>query len=85
MLTYNESGPVDFISELEDFEDALDELAAEAGELLTDNIQDRTIREGLSLIGWKPEQREYPAAAEAVEWFLYGPLPIPMPKQRRRE
>ncbi|KAF3023543.1 hypothetical protein E8E14_009684 [Neopestalotiopsis sp. 37M] len=71
MLTYNESGPVDFISELEDFEDALDELAAEAGELLTDNIQDRTIREGLSLIGWKPEQREYPAAAEAVEWFLY--------------
>ncbi|KAI4593551.1 hypothetical protein KJ359_009237 [Pestalotiopsis sp. 9143b] len=71
MLTYNESGEIDFISELEAFEDALDRLAAEAGELLVDNIQDRTIREGLSLIGWKPEQREYPAAAEAVEWFLY--------------
>lgn len=76
MLTYNESGEVDFISELKEFENALDRLAAEAGELLVDNIQDRTIREGLSLVGWKPEQREYPAAAEAVEWFLYGSLPL---------
>lgn len=47
-------------------------MAAEAGEILLDNFQDRTIREGLSLIGWKPEQREYPAASEAVEWWLYG-------------
>ncbi|ETS81188.1 hypothetical protein PFICI_06190 [Pestalotiopsis fici W106-1] len=69
--TYNESGAANFSSELPEFEGFLDRLAVEAGELLTDNIQDRTIREGLSLIGWKPEQRANPAAAEAVEWFMY--------------
>jgi polyamine oxidase len=47
-------------------------MSAQAGQILKDNIQDRTIREGLSLVDWKPTQREYPAAAEAVEWWLYG-------------
>jgi hypothetical protein len=50
----------------------MDRMVEEAGEILLDNYQDRTIREGLSLIGWKPEQRPYPAAADAVEWWLYG-------------
>ncbi|KAK8856749.1 flavin-containing polyamine oxidase [Apiospora arundinis] len=71
ILTYNETGPVDFTSEIKEFEDAVSRMAAEAGELLVDNIQDRTLREGLNHVGWKPNQRGYPQAADAVEWWQY--------------
>ncbi|KAK7716792.1 hypothetical protein SLS63_010995 [Diaporthe eres] len=71
ILTYNESGLADFESEIEEYEDAFFRMTQEAGELLTDNIQDKTIREGLMHVGWKPDQRDYPAAADAVEWWLY--------------
>jgi polyamine oxidase len=70
-LTYNESGEVDFTAEITAFEDALERIGSEAGELLSDNIQDRTLRQGLALVDWKPEQRQYPQAADAVEWWLY--------------
>lgn len=59
------------MEELATFEKVLDELAAEGWEILTDNLQDGTVREGLGLVGWKPEQRPNPAAAEAVEWFVW--------------
>lgn len=71
-MTYNETGEADFVAEIAEYEEAVRRMAAEAGELLSDNIQDRTMREGLVHVGWKPEQREYPQAAEAVEWWLYG-------------
>ncbi|KAK8066701.1 hypothetical protein PG997_013448 [Apiospora hydei] len=71
ILTYNETGEVDFISEIEEYEEAVERMAAVAGELLADNIQDRTMREGLVHVGWKPNQREYPQAADAIEWWLY--------------
>lgn len=71
ILTYNETGLSDFVSEIEEFEEAFFTMTTEAGELLTDNIQDKTIREGLTHVGWKPSQRDYPAAADAVEWWLY--------------
>jgi polyamine oxidase len=60
------------LDELSTFEDILEQLRVEAGEILTDNLQDRTVREGLGLVGWKPEKREYPMAAAAVEWFVWG-------------
>ncbi|KAH8785108.1 hypothetical protein F5883DRAFT_402416 [Diaporthe sp. PMI_573] len=71
ILTYNECGLADFESEIEEYEDAYFRMTQEAGELLTDNIQDKTIREGLVHVGWQPDQRDYPAAADAVEWWLY--------------
>ncbi|KAH8175140.1 flavin containing amine oxidoreductase domain-containing protein [Sarocladium implicatum] len=71
ILTYNETGQVDFTSEITAFEEALEELAAVGGELIEDNIQDRTFRQGLDHVGWRPEQRKYPQAADAVEWWLY--------------
>lgn len=71
ILTYNESGLADFESEIEEYENAFFRMTQEAGELVTDNIQDKTIREGLMHVGWKPDQRDYPAAADAVEWWLY--------------
>lgn len=71
ILTYNESGLANFESEIEEYENAFFRMTQEAGELLTDNIQDKTIREGLVHVGWEPDQRDYPAAADAVEWWLY--------------
>ncbi|KAG8168411.1 hypothetical protein KVR01_001160 [Diaporthe batatas] len=71
ILTYNQSGLSDFESEIEEYENAFFRMTQEAGELLTDNIQDKTIREGLVHVGWQPDQRDDPAAADAVEWWLY--------------
>ncbi|KAI0115531.1 putative flavin-containing polyamine oxidase [Nemania sp. FL0031] len=71
ILTYNETGLVDFSAEIEAFEGALGEMSERAGEILEGNLQDPTVRTGFSLIGWKPLQRKYPAASEAVEWWLY--------------
>ncbi|KAF2435166.1 hypothetical protein EJ08DRAFT_646056 [Tothia fuscella] len=71
IMSYNETGEVDFLSEIDAYEEAFAEMLVEAGELLTNNIQDRTVREGFSLVGWKPELREHPQAAEAVEWWLW--------------
>ncbi|KAH8660621.1 putative flavin-containing polyamine oxidase [Xylariales sp. PMI_506] len=71
ILTYNETGYVDFSDEITAFEDALSAMEDTAGEILKDNLQDPTVREGLSIIGWKPSQRPYPEAAETVEWWLY--------------
>ncbi|KAI0534429.1 putative flavin-containing polyamine oxidase [Xylaria digitata] len=71
ILTYNETGPADFSEEIEAFEEALERMEERAGEILKDNRQDPTVRTGLSLIGWKPSQRDYPAASDAVEWWLY--------------
>ncbi|GAW27390.1 putative flavin containing polyamine [Rosellinia necatrix] len=53
------------------FEGALEEMERRAGEILKENQQDPTVRAGLSLVGWKPSQRKYPAASEAVEWWMY--------------
>ena len=72
LRTYNETGVADFGNVQEKFEESLDRLLAEAGEILKDNLQDRTVRAGLSLAGWKPELTDYPMAAEAVEWWLWG-------------
>ncbi|KAH7032746.1 flavin-containing amine oxidoreductase-domain containing protein [Microdochium trichocladiopsis] len=71
LITYDETGPVDFRDEVNEFYDVVDRLSAKAGEILVDNLQDRTIREGFRAVGWKPEQRKNPAHAEAVEWWLY--------------
>ncbi|KAI1365138.1 putative flavin-containing polyamine oxidase [Xylaria arbuscula] len=71
ILTYNETGLTDFSEEIEAFENALAAMGERAGEILEDNLQDPTVRAGLSLVGWKPSQRAYPEASDAVEWWLY--------------
>ncbi|KAF2396381.1 amine oxidase [Trichodelitschia bisporula] len=68
---FNELGRADFGDEIQDFEEAVRRLKVDAGEILAENLQDRTVREGLSLVGWKPQQRANPAAAEAAEWWLW--------------
>lgn len=73
--TYDENGEADFESEIAAFEAAMERMAAEAGTLLEGNIQDRTVEQGLALVDWRPELRQNPKAAEAVEWWLYGEYP----------
>jgi polyamine oxidase len=71
ILTYNETGYVDYSDLLNDFEDAYSNLEQDAGYLLTNNLQDRSIRAGLMLAGWKPLASDNPMAEQAVEWWSF--------------
>ncbi|KJY02323.1 hypothetical protein TI39_contig66g00008 [Zymoseptoria brevis] len=77
-LTYNETGEIEI-----DLWDAYDEAnkvaTAEAGRLLTDNVQNQSTRAGLALAGWNPEidiavPHDYSSLIfnTAVENFTYG-------------
>ena len=52
-------------------------MEQDAGYILSDNLQDRSFRSGLSLAGWKPGRD---MEAQAVEWwefdFEYGETPV---------
>ncbi|KAL9050875.1 MAG: hypothetical protein Q9206_004919 [Seirophora lacunosa] len=77
LTTFNETGPVNFTGLLGDYEDAYSTLEQDAGRILTQNLQDRSVRSGLSLAGWKPEKD---TASQAVEWwefdFEYAQPPV---------
>ncbi|KAF4312532.1 Amine oxidase [Botryosphaeria dothidea] len=66
ILTYNETGAVDYTSLLDDFEDAYATAEQNAGYIVTENLQDMSTRAGFSLAGWKPKKN---MAAQAVEWW----------------
>lgn len=66
--TFNETGAVDYTGLLDDFEDAYSTLEQDAGDILSQNLQDRSVRSGLSLAGWKPGQNK---AAQAIELFEF--------------
>lgn len=66
--TFNETGAVDYKDLLDHFQDAYATLEQDAGYILSQNLQDRSVRSGLSLAGWKPGQNN---AAEAVEIFAF--------------
>ncbi|KAL8687288.1 MAG: hypothetical protein Q9218_006495 [Villophora microphyllina] len=68
ITTFNETGPVDFTRLLDEFEDAYSILEQDAGRILTQNLQDRSMRSGLSLAGWKAGKD---AAAQTVEWWEF--------------
>lgn len=70
ILTYNETGFVDYSSLLDDWSEAYDKAAAKAGYMLKNNIQDQTARTGLALSGWRPDADDM--AAQAVEWWSWG-------------
>lgn len=66
ILTYNETGAVDYTSLLDDFEDAYVTAEQNSGYIVTENLQDMSTRAGFSLAGWKPKKN---MAAQAVEWW----------------
>ena len=76
--TFTEDGAVDFLDKIADFEDnAYATLEQDAGRLLIENLQQRSIRSGLSLAGWKPGTDMQAQAVEWWEWdweYSYNPV-----------
>ncbi|KZF24492.1 putative flavin-containing polyamine oxidase [Xylona heveae TC161] len=66
--TFNASGYADYSQLLDDFEDYYATFEQDAGYILTENLQDRSVRSGLSLAGWKPKKN---MEAQAVEWWEF--------------
>lgn len=76
--TFNENGATDFTDVIADFENnAYSTLEEDAGYILINNLQDRSVRSGLSLAGWKPGKDMEAQAVEWWEWdweYAYSPV-----------
>lgn len=60
---------MDFTDLIDDYEgDPYSTVEQDAGYILSDNLQDRSFRSGLSLAGWKPGND---MEAQAVEWWEF--------------
>lgn len=70
MLTYDETGAVDYTDLLDVYDDAAGAMEADAGRMLLENAQDSSGRAGLSVAGWKVKGAEAMHMA-AVEWWNY--------------
>ncbi|KPM36561.1 hypothetical protein AK830_g9989 [Neonectria ditissima] len=66
ILTYDEHGHNDFTDLLDDFSTKYDVSAEIAGTALRENLQDTSMRAGLSAADWKPKKN---MLAKAVEWW----------------
>lgn len=66
ILTYDKTGATDFTDLLDEYNDAYTTAEQDAGYILTDNLQDTSMRAGLSVAGWKPKKD---MKAQAVEWW----------------
>ncbi|KAF2263027.1 amine oxidase [Lojkania enalia] len=68
IMTFNETGAVDYTGILDEFEEYWTVFEQNAGYILTENLQDRSFRAGLSQAGWKPKKD---MMAQAVEWWMW--------------
>ncbi|KAK3170165.1 hypothetical protein OEA41_009551 [Lepraria neglecta] len=64
--TFNQDGANDFTDLINEFETDYSTLEQDAGYILTENLQDRSTRSGLSLARWKPGKNP---EAQASEWW----------------
>jgi polyamine oxidase len=72
IATFDETGAVDYTDLLDEFEEAWTVFEQDAGRILTENLQDRSMRAGLSMADWKSKKS---MAAQAVEWWMWGSSP----------
>ncbi|RSL55939.1 hypothetical protein CEP53_006935 [Fusarium sp. AF-6] len=68
LLTYDQDGPADYSDAFEEFDEKFDKATKDAGYIQTDNLQDTSVRAGLSLAGWKPRQDPYKQVADWWGW-----------------
>ncbi|KAJ5344227.1 uncharacterized protein N7506_002592 [Penicillium brevicompactum] len=68
--TYNKDGYSDYSHLLDLYEDAYDVASQNAGEILTQNLQDQNAKSGLALAGWNP--KPFDMEAQAVDWWSWG-------------
>ncbi|KAI9847728.1 MAG: hypothetical protein M1837_001976 [Sclerophora amabilis] len=66
--TFTDQGAVDYRSKIDDFEDAYSIVEQDAGQIMLQNLQDRSFRAGLRLAGWNPKQD---FESQAVEWWEF--------------
>lgn len=66
--TFDETGPFDFTHLLDTWEERYAAVEQDAGYILTDNLQDTSMRAGLSLRDWKPRKDMHRQAVEWWEW-----------------
>lgn len=68
ILTYDSTGYNNYSSLIDDFEDYWTIFEQNAGTILIENLQDRTMRGGIWQSGWRPQQDAYKKAVEWWEW-----------------
>ncbi|KAK8125406.1 uncharacterized protein PG998_001165 [Apiospora kogelbergensis] len=68
ILTYDENGYNDYTNEIEAYKKAYAVVEKDAGYILTDNLQDTSLRAALSTAGWKPKKD---MKMQAVEWWAW--------------
>ena len=66
--TFDQTGSVNYTDLLTELDDAYTEYEVDAGYIITDNLQDTSVRAGLSLAGWKPKKD---MRKQAVEWWYF--------------
>ncbi|MCJ1353657.1 MAG: hypothetical protein MMC33_003644 [Icmadophila ericetorum] len=66
--TFDQTGAVDYSNLLNDYDNAFTTVSEAAGNILSENLQDRSFRSGLSLAGWKPKKN---MRAQASEWWQF--------------
>jgi polyamine oxidase len=67
LMTFDETGANDFTSIIDEFEEHYVVSEQNAGRILSENLQDRSMRAGLWQSGWRPKD----AHRKAVEWWLW--------------
>lgn len=72
--SFDETGAVDYLYLLDELDESYTQMQIETGAFITDNIQDYSVRSGLSLAGWKP--RKDPRK-QAAEWWYFGEYVLP--------
>jgi polyamine oxidase len=73
---------VDYTDLLDDYETDYSTLEQDAGYILSDNLQDRSVRSGLSLAGWKPGKDPQ---AQTAEWWEFDWEYASTPEQTSQE
>ncbi|KAH6674231.1 putative flavin-containing polyamine oxidase [Halenospora varia] len=66
--TYDQTGASDYTSYFDEYETAYATVEQDAGTILTQNYQDRTMRTGFSIADWKPMKN---MQKQAIEWWEF--------------
>lgn len=66
--TFNSSGAVDYSYLLDEYEDAYGTAEQDAGEIVSENLQDRSMRAGLNNANWNPKKD---MNAQAADWWEF--------------
>ncbi|KPM38046.1 hypothetical protein AK830_g8527 [Neonectria ditissima] len=75
LVTYDETGEHDFKDLIADYEEKFEHAMEDADTIKDDNLQDTSVRAGLSLAGWKPKKDMHAQAAEWWNWDFEMAIP----------